>query len=123
MDQAGSGLVAEPALSGKVTWRPPKVRSTMNYPAVEDGGFGKPPWGCPPVLPWLGQWGRVTGTLLILRGIFFPLSPGCFQRPGFGSKLASSRMHPRADRRDFLLHGMSVPIIPRSREWQWDRMG
>lgn len=54
------------------------------------------------------------GTVLILRGISPPF-PGCCQSTGFGSRLASSRMHPRADRRDFPLHGMSVLIIPRSR--------
>ena len=72
MDQAGSGLVAEPALSGKVAWRPPEVPSTVNHPAMEDGGFGKPPWGCLPALPWPGQWGHVAGRVLILRGIFPP---------------------------------------------------
>lgn len=108
--------MAKPTLSSEVAWRPAKVPSTMNYPALEDGGFGKLPRGCALVLPWPGQWGHVSGIVLILRDIApHPLSPGCYQSPGIGSRLASSSMHLRADRRNFPLHGMSVPLIPRSR--------
>lgn len=81
----------------------------MNYPAMEGGGFDKPPQAC---LPWPGQWGCITGTVLILRGIF-PRFMGCYETSGFGSGLASSRMHPRADRRDFPITWHVCPHHPK----------
>jgi len=95
----------------------PKVPSTMNYLAMEDGAFGKPPqsvhWCC-------SGWGN--GSALLAQssssGTFFPLSQAAIMTPDFRSRLASSRMHPRANRRDFPLCGMSVPIVPKSRGCQ-----
>lgn len=43
-----SGLAAEPASSLET----PKVLSSVNYPAMESGGFGKLPQGCLSALPW-----------------------------------------------------------------------
>lgn len=129
----------------QVTWRCDKVHLYSPREAFlsHPWRFSSPEWTRQgsPAAGWLGEllgsfppeiiqpWSFLQAALDIHQhrpghsphpqGDFPPFFLICSQSPGFGSRLASSRMHLRADRKDLPSPALSVPIIPRGSRTGW----